>query len=187
MTKVEKENPAWKQAGEKIRESRKRAGLNQDQMAKAMNLDKSYLSQLENGHRWVDSFYVNRAAEIEKSNIVNAQQAKDAPAHYGHDSIQERCHQHLRKVLEQYGHDEVRLSWVLVELQRHFPLTAQTTETLAKIGAAKALAEFENLGSAASGTSHTKPLTTEKTGAPGTRTHRRQADRRTPPKPVPKQ
>ena len=91
-------------------------------MAKAMGLDKSYLSQLENGRRPVDEFYVARAADIEKSNLINAQQVRESTASYSDDSIQQRCHRYLSSVLEECRHDEDRLRWTFVELQRHFPL-----------------------------------------------------------------
>lgn len=50
--------------GKLLMAARKRLGLSQVQMAQRLNLDSTYLSQLENGRREVDEFYVQRAEEM---------------------------------------------------------------------------------------------------------------------------
>lgn len=94
-------------------------------MAKALNLDKTYLSQLENGRRPVQDWVLEKAREIEKSTLVKAQQAREAAASYSKDSIHERCHQYLSQVLDACSGDEDRLRWTFVELKRHFPISSK--------------------------------------------------------------
>ncbi len=171
-----------------MREARVAAELTQSQMAQALNLDPTYLSQLENGHRAVDERYVEKALGIEKSNKVKAQEAAASPTRYIEQTIFERCHQYLTRVLEECHHDEDRLRWTFIELQRHFPLMEQrerTTETRAQIGAASVLPEAQQAG-AESGLSHKAPSTTGKSGAPKTQSQSRPSRPRTPPKPAPK-
>jgi transcriptional regulator with XRE-family HTH domain len=59
--------------------ARKRLRFSQVQMAQKLNLDPTYLSQLENGQREVDEFYVQRAEELVRE-FENANKAKGAAA-----------------------------------------------------------------------------------------------------------
>jgi hypothetical protein len=40
-------------------------------------------------------------------------------------AVRHECHQHLDKVLDECGGDQHKLSWTLVELQRHFPVSSK--------------------------------------------------------------
>ena len=47
-------------------------------MAKALEIDKTYLSQLENGRKPVDDFYLSKAEGIEKANTIK----EEVPGEY---------------------------------------------------------------------------------------------------------
>jgi transcriptional regulator with XRE-family HTH domain len=187
LTNVEK--------GKLLRESRKRADLTQEQMAKALGLDKTYLSQLENGHRDIDEFYLVRAAEIEKSNKVQAALADKAGTRYDEEAVQSRCHSYLAAVLEECDGDEDKLRWTYVELQRRFPLRPKpltedeererTTVTRAKLIVAGVLPEGQQ-ADAESATSQTAQSKNDKTAAPKVPSPSNQGPQRTPPKRAPK-
>lgn len=108
------------QKGKLLREARKRLKWNQDEAGKALNLDPSYVSQLENGRRPVDFSYVEKLRDLEKSNQVKAQRAEDSL--YSDYSLRTRCHDYLNEVLDACEADEDRLRWTYVELQRRFPI-----------------------------------------------------------------
>jgi transcriptional regulator with XRE-family HTH domain len=116
LTKLEK--------AKSLRDARKRIGWGQREMAEALGLDPTYLSQLENGRRDVDDFYVQRARavaeEFEKSKRVKAGE-EDEPAQ-GARHIRERCHGHLDRVLDECKGDHDQLAWTFVELKKRFPL-----------------------------------------------------------------
>lgn len=116
MTNIEK--------GKLLKKIRKGLGLNQAEMARAIGLDPSYLSQFENGHRDIDDYYVGKAREIEKSKAVNDRSRAESGTRYSDDAIQERCHKYLAAVLKACRGDEDRLRWTYVELKRHFPINS---------------------------------------------------------------
>lgn len=63
MKKFEKDNEVL---GERLRAVRKRLGWTQRKMAVFLNLDSTYVSQLENGRKPVDESYVLRAEAAER-------------------------------------------------------------------------------------------------------------------------
>jgi transcriptional regulator with XRE-family HTH domain len=187
LTNVEK--------GKLLREARQRLGLTQEEMAKALGLDKTYLSQFENGHREIDSFYLRRAEEIEKSKKVNDAIGEQSGTKYDAESIQAKCHGHLSGWLKQCAGNEHELSWTFVELQRRFPLkqkpayapSAPEKETTARaqIGVASVLAEAQR-ADAESSPSQTRPSTSGKGDAPEVPSRPHPTRRQTPPKRAPK-
>jgi DNA-binding transcriptional regulator YdaS (Cro superfamily) len=91
-------------------------------MAERLGLDPTYLSQLENGARPVDPWYIQRAEEIESA-FGKAKEVKEtAPAGFDSSGVRERAHAYLDRVLDACDADEDKLRWTLVELQRRFPL-----------------------------------------------------------------
>src|SRR5882757_658317 len=103
--------------------ARKRLGFSQVQMAEKLNLDSTYLSQLENGRREVDEFYVQRAQELARE-FENANKFK-ASADALRDSLgyvvtRESCLQYVQQFLETCT-DAAKLGWTMVELREHFP------------------------------------------------------------------
>jgi transcriptional regulator with XRE-family HTH domain len=99
-----------------LRAIRKRLGWTQPKMAQALGLDFTYLSQLENGRRQLDDFYLERAREVarsfENSKSVKVHQTEEAK------EIRRRCHAYLDAVMDSFQADVERLTWTLVELQR---------------------------------------------------------------------
>ncbi len=114
LTKLEK--------GKLLKEVRKRLHLNQRQMAGILNLDPTYLSQLENGKREVDDWYVQRAAELEaefeKSKEVKGT-LNDGPGLPA--ATRENCVGYLNKFLDTCD-EPSKLGWTLIELHEHFPM-----------------------------------------------------------------
>ena len=53
-----------------LRDVRHRLQWTQQQMAEALGLDASYLSQLENGRRKLDDWYLKKAGEFENSRKI---------------------------------------------------------------------------------------------------------------------
>lgn len=102
------------QKAKTLRDTRKRIGYNQREMATALGLDPSYLSQLENAVRPVDEWYVSRAAEIAKS-IESKIAGSSAP-------MGQACEEHLRAFLATCGEDVARLGWTLTVLKETLPL-----------------------------------------------------------------
>jgi len=100
-------------------------------MAERLGLDPTYLSQLENSHRNVDDFYLSRAAQVvedfEKTNKVKGDVLREEtpPALITSDLV-DRIRGYINRVIHEYGTDQDRLSWILIELTRHFPLPART-------------------------------------------------------------
>jgi DNA-binding XRE family transcriptional regulator len=113
-----------------LREMRRRLEWTQQQMAEALGLDPSYLSQLENGRRKLDDWYLKKASEFEKSKSGGIISSVSAEA-YSLESTAESCLAYLRQFLTTCK-DPAKIVWTYVELQEHFPLDkwAQTEEDL---------------------------------------------------------
>src|SRR4051794_17126188 len=111
--------------GKLLMTARKRLRLSQVQMGQRLNLDPTYLSQLENGKREVDAFYVQRAEEMarefERENKFQgtSDEVRDAITQAG--PSRESCLEYFREFLETCT-DAARLGWTAVELKQHFPL-----------------------------------------------------------------
>jgi transcriptional regulator with XRE-family HTH domain len=95
-----------------LRETRKRLGLNQREMAGHLGLDPSYLSQLENAVRPIDEWYLTRATDIEKTIAKNQNLLPD----------RQKCVDYLEAYLETCGEDAAKLGWTLIVLKENFPL-----------------------------------------------------------------
>jgi len=123
-------------------------------MAQKLNLDSSYLSQLENGRREVDEFYVNRAEELarefERVNKPRAsaeaiRESAGEPA-----PTRESCLQYLQRFLETCT-DAAKLGWTAIELREHFPLDKweslnSVPDAVAAQAATRAVAEVQKPG-----------------------------------------
>lgn len=102
-----------------LREMRRRLEWTQQQMAEALGLDPSYLSQLENGRRKLDDWYLKKASEFEKNKMAAPFAA--APDSYSLQSTAEACIAYLQQFLTTCK-DPAKIVWTYVELQEHFPL-----------------------------------------------------------------
>ncbi len=102
----------------RLREVRRRLEWTQQQMADALGLDASYLSQLENGHRNLDDWYLKKAGELEKN--------QTAPEPRSSRPSAEACVAYLRQFLATCK-EPAKIVWTYVELQEHFPLDKWAT------------------------------------------------------------
>lgn len=102
-----------------LREMRRRLEWTQQQMAEALGLDPSYLSQLENGRRKLDDWYLKKASEFEKNKLAVPFVATSDS--YSLQSTAESCLAYLQQFLTTCK-DPAKIVWTYVELQEHFPL-----------------------------------------------------------------
>jgi transcriptional regulator with XRE-family HTH domain len=140
--------------GKLLMASRKRLGLSQVQMAQKLNLDSTYLSQLENGRREVDEFYVQRAEEL-VHDFENTNRFKTTIETFRESVGQgtpsrESCLEYLRQFLETCT-DAAKLGWTAVELKQHFPLDKwarlnSVPDAVAAQAATRAVAEVQHSG-----------------------------------------
>jgi transcriptional regulator with XRE-family HTH domain len=107
-----------------LREMRRRLDWTQQQMADALGLDPSYLSQLENGRRKLDDWYLKKAGEFEKTKTTNIF-GSVAPESYALQSTAESCIAYLKQFLATCK-EPAKVVWTYVELQEHFPLDKWT-------------------------------------------------------------
>jgi transcriptional regulator with XRE-family HTH domain len=173
--------------------ARKRLGFSQVQMAEKLNLDSSYLSQLENGRREVGKFYVERAEELMREfERVNQFRAATGAAREssGYASpTRESCLEYLEQFLEACT-DAAKLGWTLVELREHFPLDKwerlnSVPDAVAAQAAKRAVAEVEHRA-AESVRSHKAASTSGKTSSRASRAGAASGAPPAPPKPAPK-
>jgi transcriptional regulator with XRE-family HTH domain len=115
MTDIEKGKLLW--------QTRKKLHFNQKKMADLLKLDSTYLSQLENGHRHVDTWYVQRAQEMMVA-FGKSAPAKPPPA-WKVQGMREKSHEALERVLDACHGDDERLAWTYVELVKHFPVSTR--------------------------------------------------------------
>lgn len=115
------QKPAIKtEKAKQLREMRRRLDWTQQQMAEALGLDPSYLSQLENGRRKLDDWYLKKAGEFEKTKTGHIFGAV-TPESYSLQSTAESCLAYLTQFLATCK-DPAKIVWTYVELQEHFPL-----------------------------------------------------------------
>src|ERR1700722_8252255 len=114
-----------------LREMRRRLDWTQQQMAEALGLDPSYLSQLENGRRKLDDWYLKKAGEFEKSKTANIF-GSVTPESYSLQSTAESCVTYLKQFLGTCK-DPAKIVWTYVELQEHFPLDKWTDPKAAEV------------------------------------------------------
>ncbi len=107
-----------------LREMRRRLEWTQQQMAEALGLDPSYLSQLENGRRKLDDWYLKKAGEFEKTKTTSIF-GSVTPESYSLQSTAESCITYLKQFLATCK-DPAKIVWTYVELQEHFPLDKWT-------------------------------------------------------------
>ena len=179
--------------GKLLMAARKRLGLSQVQMAQKLNLDHTYLSQLENGRREVDEFYVQRAEELAREfENVNTFQAtsgeiRDAMAQAG--PSREGCLEYFKLFLETCT-DAARLGWTAVELKQHFPLDKwarlnSVPDAVAAQAATRAVAEVQQPG-VVYGRSRKAASTSGKISSRASRAGAASGAPPIPPKPAPK-
>ena len=89
-------------------------------MAEALGLDPSYLSQLENGRRKLDDWYLKKAGEFEKMKTANVF-GNATPESFSLQATAEACLTYLTQFLTTCK-DPAKVVWTYVELQEHFPL-----------------------------------------------------------------
>jgi transcriptional regulator with XRE-family HTH domain len=179
--------------GKLLMAARKRLGFSQVQMAQKLNLDSTYLSQLENGRREVDEFYVQRAEELARE-FENAHGSKTSDERIRESMdpsspSRESCLQYLRQFLNTCT-DQARLGWTAVELKQHFPLDKwarlnSVPDAVAAQAATRAVAEIQRPG-VVYGRSRKVASTSEKTSARASRADAASGVPPTPPKPAPK-
>jgi transcriptional regulator with XRE-family HTH domain len=119
--------------GKLLREQRKRLGFTQKAMANKLNLDPTYLSLLENGHREVDDWYVQRAGELladfEKSKEVQSEVSRgEREGNALGSATREECRNYFLRFLEMCD-EPAKLGWLAVELREHFPLNKWVRKT----------------------------------------------------------
>src|SRR5215469_17271438 len=96
------QKPAIKsEKAKQLREMRLRLDWTQQQMAEALGLDPSYLSQLENGRRKLDDWYLKKAGEFEKSKTTSIF-GNVTPESFSLQSTAEACLSHLTQFLATY-------------------------------------------------------------------------------------
>jgi transcriptional regulator with XRE-family HTH domain len=178
--------------GKLLMAARKRLGLSQVQMAQKLNLDSTYLSQLENGRREVDEFYVQRAEELARE-FENANKLKDATGEIRESGAQasgrESCLEYFRQFLATCT-DAAKLGWTAVELKQHFPLDKwerlnSVPDAVAAQAATRAVAEVQNRG-VVYGRSRKAASTSGRTSARASRAGAASGAPPIPPKPAPK-
>ena len=115
------QRPATKtEKAKQLREVRHRLQWTQQQMAEALGLDASYLSQLENGRRKLDDWYLKKAGEFERSRATNIF-GKATPETYSMQTSAESCISYLTRFLATCK-EPAQVVWTYVELQQRFPL-----------------------------------------------------------------
>jgi transcriptional regulator with XRE-family HTH domain len=179
--------------GKLLMAARKRLGFSQVQMAQKLNLDPTYISQLENGRREVDEFYVARAEELarefEEANKfkTSTDAMRDAPG--AMEPTRESCLQYLRQFLDACT-DAAKLGWTAVELKEHFPLDKWTRfnsgpDAVAAQAAKRAVAEVQQPG-VVYGRSRRAASTSGRISSRASRAGAPSSAPPTPPKPAPK-
>ena len=123
--------PVKMEKAKQLREMRRRLDWTQQQMAEALGLDPSYLSQLENGRRKLDDWYLKKAGEFEKSKTANIF-GSVTPESYSLQSTAESCVTYLKQFLSTCQ-DPAKIVWTYVELQEHFPLDKWTDPKAAEV------------------------------------------------------
>ena len=177
--------------GKLLMAARKRLGLSQRQMAMKLNLDSSYISQLENGRREVDEFYVRRAEELARD-FENSNKIKTSsdPLHETSDYVTpEGCLEYLRQFLATCT-DATKLGWTAIELKEHFPLDKwarlnSVPDAVAAQAAKQAVAEVQQPG-VVFGRSRKAASTSGKTSSRASRADEASGSRPVSPKPAPK-
>jgi transcriptional regulator with XRE-family HTH domain len=179
--------------GKRLMAARKRLGFSQVQMAEKLNLDPTYISQLENGRREVDEFYVARAEELarefaEVNKIKTSTDAmRESPGNV--EPTRESCLHYLQQFLQTCT-DAAKLGWTAVELKEHFPLDKwarlnSVPDAVAAQAAKRAVAEVQQPG-VIYGRSRRAASTSGRTSSRASRAGAPSGAPPVPPKPAPK-
>lgn len=172
--------------------ARKRIGLRQVEMAERLNLDSTYLSQLENGRREVDEFYVRWAEELatEHERVNRLETLPDAVHEATGDATPTpgNCLEYFTRFLETCT-DAAKLGWTLVELREHFPLDKwgqinSVPDAVAEQAAKRAVAEAQRPG-VIYGRSRKAASTSGKISSRAARAGEASSSQRASPKPAP--
>lgn len=119
------QKPTKTEKAKQLRDVRHRLQWTQQQMAEALGLDASYLSQLENGRRKLDDWYLKKAGEFEKGKATKIYD-KTTPEAYSMQTSAESCIAYLTRFLGTCK-EPAHVVWTYVELQQRFPLEKWTT------------------------------------------------------------
>lgn len=103
--------------------------MTQQELAKCLNLDPTYLSQLENAHRKIDDFYVEKVKELVEQKKLGKSNPREPQLD---DLIQvksgdrlvaakRKCLEYLREYLSTCAKAD-QIGWTSVELRERFPL-----------------------------------------------------------------
>src|ERR1700739_4501391 len=120
------QKPSKTEKAKQLRDVRHRLQWTQQQMAEALGLDASYLSQLENGRRKVGDWYLKKAGEFERSKTPNILANVTADS-YSMQTSAEACIAYFTRFLATCT-DPAKIVWAYVELQQRFPLDKWTVE-----------------------------------------------------------
>ncbi|HEV2330936.1 MAG TPA: helix-turn-helix transcriptional regulator [Verrucomicrobiae bacterium] len=118
------QKPSKTEKAKQLRDVRHRLQWTQQQMAEALGLDASYLSQLENGRRKLDDWYLKKAGEFEKGKTTRIYD-KSTPEAYSMQTTAESCLAYLTRFLGTCK-EPAHVMWTFVELQQHFPIEKWT-------------------------------------------------------------
>lgn len=118
------QKPTKTEKAKQLRDVRHRLQWTQQQMAEALGLDASYLSQLENGRRKLDDWYLKKAGEFEKGKATKIYD-KTTPEAYSMQTSAESCIAYLTRFLGTCK-EPAHVVWTYVELQQRFPLEKWT-------------------------------------------------------------
>ncbi len=109
-----------------LHSTRKRLGWTQTRLAKALGLDRSYLSQLENYSQYgreIDEFYLERLALLEREQGSTPADKLPLTATGPHRAPAESaCLEYFMKFLKTCRGEPARLGWTWIELRERFPL-----------------------------------------------------------------
>jgi transcriptional regulator with XRE-family HTH domain len=143
--------------GGRLRDLRKERGYTQRQMAGVLDIDATYLSQLENGRKEVRDWHL-RKAEAWAGGFDKSIKVKVAalPGEAAAGGARFRCHAYLDRVLDACAGDEDQLSWTYVELTRHFPFPTREGGRLATANSTKP-SDAAKLARRAAGESESHP------------------------------
>jgi transcriptional regulator with XRE-family HTH domain len=117
---MSQKSPSKTEKAKQLRDVRHRLQWTQQQMAEALGLDASYLSQLENGRRKLDDWYLKKAGEFEKSKSTKIFN-KPTPESYSMQTTAESCIAYLTRFLATCK-EPTQVVWTYVELQQRFPV-----------------------------------------------------------------
>lgn len=119
-------------AAARLRAVRRQMGLDQQQMAKMLSLDRSYLSLLENDRREIQPWVMERLEAIEREHklgvVTTSQRSVDLSAPYNAPQTsseipsEAQLRAYFEELLKRSRGKVDRLGWLLTELKLKIPL-----------------------------------------------------------------